>query len=702
MSACTDFYSHPCRLLQDHLRDVGRKSRELFADSKFGNTDMAFYAGLLHDLGKLNPWYQLTFTGRDTGQYVRLHSVFSAWAADRLLDKLGPSTRDKIVSIIYGHHSRLSNRPGPRTGGAGFSESCRGAGSGLRKFAAQAGGNDCFSGLDLHGAAEAFEHRIVFDLDLGSQDVPRDYLEVRYAFSCLLQADRGSFGEWHPPRFDLRTDTSGLVRECALKSVRDEFQERARGELERARPICVIDAPTGIGKTKLFLDAIDSYARSGLVERVFYFSPLLALTEDFEAKVKTSMPDGQEDVLIYNHLRCESLAKDDDKAHEHDGPTFEDESFNRKFVITTTERLLRTLYSDTAHDSIKLASLRNSLLIVDEVQTIPKATLAGLRAMFEAMNRWMGTRFILVSATVPHELADLPRAGLPEKTRLRYLAGTKKRISMQELDMRGLPHERTLVMANTRKKARARYREILEAHPGRRVLYLSAGIRKKDRTALVKGLSGRAEPYTLVSTQVVEAGVDVSFSHVFREEAPMDSLVQVMGRLNREGGDADACLVVYPTDKNHVPYDKLEYDVTLKMMDGVRDSVQLYRALESYYEEISCRDKTCKKRVEDMRRKMAQMDFGGVWEMVRDVRHEETVIIPDMEEYDKVREAACSEPRDFLKKYGDRTASLPCNPSNIKDKFDEQLWDKHMLLPKKQHLKEIYDSKIGLDKWAGA
>ena len=84
-------------------------------------------------------------------------------------------------------------------------------------------------------------------------------------------------------------------------------------------------------------------------------------------------------------------------------------------------------------------------------------------------------------------------------------------------------------------------------------------MRKRDKIKILSQLheNKRSDPFILVSTQVVEAGVDLSFSHIFREKAPLDSIIQVMGRLNREAEDDRSKRIVYEYDNEYRPYSKL-------------------------------------------------------------------------------------------------------------------------------------------------
>ncbi|MCE2507289.1 MAG: CRISPR-associated helicase Cas3' [Nitrosopumilaceae archaeon] len=746
LSACTSkFLSHPideqAPLLVDHLLSVGKKSEELFSESLFSNKSLAFYSGLLHDVGKINPIYQKIFhepeknnrkniEKHELTNYVKEHSRFSAWTADKLLQKIGLDydTIDKILVLIYGHHTNIRKYLGRITKSEQFTASHKAIDSNLQKLKSELSGKPEFSKLNWDSCIEKFARPMNFDVSLNSKNSPDDYLEMSYAFSCLLQADRGSFHEWLVPNFDLELNTDHLSNSSKnnrLGKIRTSFQTQIMKNFDYSEPISIIHAPTGIGKTKVFLDIINKYANDKNIQRVFYFSPLLALTEDFERQLSNKghpiiTQNDQKDILVYNHLHSESLQEKNEENNTVNSNSwiFENESFNKKFVITTTQRLLMTLYSNKANDKMKLASFRNSVLIIDEVQTIPKSILSNLKEIFKKMNQYMGTKFILVSATIPHEIGDITSVSLSKDVLSDYILKTKKQISfISSLNLSNMPIKKTLIMANTRKKALDCYSKTTQAHDGKKVYYLSTGIRKKDRSEIIKKLSNtdkssNGDNYVLVSTQVVEAGVDISFSHIYREEAPLDNIIQVMGRLNREGENGDAELVVYRTDGESTPYSQLEFKTTQEKIKKIKDSVDLYRILEEYYSEIYEKNLSNQDGTKKLEQAIKQLDFDKVWKFVKELALKEdgrdTVFIPDNnhESWQKVQNGLLSNDtsKKNLKEFGDMTASLPIPLHKLYEKmgenpFDEDLMEKNILLPKKEHLEKVYDTNTGLDKW---
>lgn len=367
MCACTrEFLSHPIdepkHSLIEHLIAVGKKSDELFTETSFKNKNIAFYSGLLHDVGKINPWYQEIFHATQdrkkiqeevSAKFVQQHSVFSAWATKYLLSKIGLEydVIDKILVLIYGHHSTIRRNLGEMKKGKQFIASHDFMKENIKEFSSHVSTMSEFSSLNWNLCMNEFSNPVSFDLTLNSTSTPDDFLEMSVAFSCLLQADRGSFKDWSTPKFDLDIDTASLaepkhvenisstakLQQEKITAMRKSFQKEVMENFDYSDKVIVINAPTGIGKTKVFLDLITKYKDDKTIQRVFYFSPLLALTEDFERKFESTLQDKKQssDVLIYNHMFADLL--EEKRKSENEGYTHEwnflIESFNKKFVI---------------------------------------------------------------------------------------------------------------------------------------------------------------------------------------------------------------------------------------------------------------------------------------------------------------------------------------------------------------------------------
>jgi CRISPR-associated endonuclease/helicase Cas3 len=729
-------------LLEHSLRTANR-AREIAASIGVG--EAAYYAGLLHDVGKLNPYYQIFFSsGATNEEYIKAHSIFSALAAYRLLNAavlVESAAQMQTLFAVAGHHSKLSQFTKSLEyidhDRARFEKSLHGTYRNLELFVQTVRENEAFKGLAWEKCLRKFLITPRNEEDYFSDgDFVSEFLDFSSVFSALIQADRGSFFDnWQPPSFNIMLNTDVLVRKSSpLSDLRMSFQECVLNGNTLGDNLEILEAPTGIGKTKIFLDIVRKVSGGQSFERVFYFSPLLALTDDFESKLFGTEKDvsvlsqaDAEQVLVYNHAFTDSLlkkrlARDSFFDVNDEGPEFsktqeyfERESFNKPLIVTTTQRLLMVLYSNQVSDKEKFVSFKNSFLIIDEVQTIPKVILQNLVSLLKVLSERYNSKVLLVSATIPSELQGLPKLGTPTETVDRYLQRTAKRIEYKaaldpenEAELAGCDGH-TLFMLNTRRKALAFLEKLSPVRPD--VLYLSSGIRKCDRRKIIQERLRGKEPAMVVSTQVLEAGVDVSFGRMYREVAPLDSIVQAMGRLNREGERSDPLLTVFRVDGDHLPYSKLEFDESLDLIPRFNSSIDLYRALPAYYAKVSAENLRNKKLAEELDEKMKRLNFDDVWAFVQ--KHAlptelgDSILVPDPEDWDEVKCRFLSlgsdgGKRKLYRQYAEFMAQLPCALGQIGDLeslVDEELLDKGVLMPKRECLSVVYDSKVGLDKW---
>ena len=735
MSAYTKydkFLSHPTEegiTLIDHSIKVAKKSKEIIEETRLDCKDAAFYAGLLHDIGKLNPFYQDVFhveknkrkaeEDKAISKYERMHAPFSAWAAKKLLgEKTGLDEKAINIALcaIYGHHTILRCELPEQDKTDRYEASQAGIAEYLSDFRNSILKNAEFANLDWDYCITQFKKPIFYHVEIKSDSANSidDFLSSSCVFSALLQADRGSFTPWSVPKFGLSLDTGKLVKaSSSLANLRSAFQKHAIGNHDVSIDVSVLEAPTGIGKTKVFLDLIPRYVKQNKLDRVFYFSPLLALTEDFENKVYDVIGKDESDkVLSYDHVFSGSLKK----KHES-GMTditydwFENESFNKEFIITTTHRLMMTLYSNSASDRMKLISLRNSLLIIDEVQTISKFLLLNLIEVFKTIAKKLNSKILLVSATIPHEMKNLKTTLVQKNIHDEYLGRTLKQISFVEpLEVPKSLEGKTLFMSNTRKKNLMLFNSITEKHNDPDIIYISSGITKWDRSEILKKINNQnLDRCIVVSTQVLEAGVDVSFSKMYREMAPLDNIIQAMGRLNREVENQSAEITIFKGQRDDwLPYSELEWKKSLDIIKTIHTSEDLYDLLPDYYKEIFEENQKNRKLLDELKIHMTNLDFEKIWEFIRNKAlpddQQDSVYIPKSEQHWHEMKYAFSDPKkskNLIRRFSRYTAQLPKNPEKlgIVDYFDDDLYERNVLLPKLEHISDIYDHKVGLDKW---
>lgn len=426
------FVSHPVEnglLLTNHLLAVANSVGNLLVDTHFNNNnEIVYYSALLHDIGKLNPYYQYLFYNEEKtrdllkkellNQYVGQHSIFSAWIASKLLHSISDLSITHIhiiTCLIAAHHSSLRStiNSSMNDNNTSFKNSLNKICSFLSRYHKELENVNEFSHLNWSKWFKEFNRPVRFGGTIPKTENKMrgvdNFIEILLYFSILLQSDRGSFSKRYQYKFDLLLNTQNLVKSNSkLSELRSRFQHDFMSRFNIEDSITIIQAPTGIGKTKLFLDIVSKYGNANRFDKVIYFSPLLALTEDFENKIKEIIKEkDMSEVLIYNHLFSGSLLEKNSQ-NEIISPAwdFDNESFNRKFIVTTTQRLLMTLYSNKSSDNLKLFSLKNALLIIDEIQVIPKFLLPNFVDILKSLCKFINTKVLLVSATIPFELVS--------------------------------------------------------------------------------------------------------------------------------------------------------------------------------------------------------------------------------------------------------------------------------------------------------
>ena len=317
------------------LLKTAYKAQEIAASIDKGElADTAFYAGLLHDVGKLNPYYQILFSsGQVDGDYLRAHAIFSALAVHWLANTtaFARHTQKQILFAVAGHHSKLTQFKESINfcyhNKERFERSFKDIYDNLYRFSQTARELKEFKDLDWDYCLSKFKNPIPripqepdYTVDEGKNFV-ESFLDFSSVFSALIQADRGSFFKKFPqPAFGISLNTDVLIRtgrDASLPKIRTNFQEKLLLNNKFEDNLLILKAPTGIGKTKIFLDIVNRVlaSTSRRFERVFYFSPLLALTDDFEGKlyaengVSVLNQADAEKVLVYNHAFTGSLLK---------------------------------------------------------------------------------------------------------------------------------------------------------------------------------------------------------------------------------------------------------------------------------------------------------------------------------------------------------------------------------------------------------
>lgn len=323
-----------------------------------------------------------------------------------------------------------------------------------------------------------------------------------------------------------------------------------------------LNLPTGAGKTNLSL----RYATQQMIQqgkrRFFYMTPFLSVLEQNASAIKRVL--GEEGVLEHhsNVIREESK---DEEGDEKSTLLFDYllDSWDNPVVLTSMVQFFQTLFKTKSSNIRRFSSLIDSVVILDEVQSLPIEVTTLFNLMLNFLSQIMNATVVLCTATQPtygseeirHRLsyaknADIVTVSAEEqeiftRTELWKFKEENGKTNLFEVaDFVLADDMSTLIILNTKKSVVSLF-NILKEQTNRPLYQLSTNMCPQHRLDIIKEIKEQLKedvPLICVSTQLIEAGVDVDFEQVIRSYAGIDSIVQASGRCNREG-KRDKCRV---------------------------------------------------------------------------------------------------------------------------------------------------------------
>ena len=537
--------AYPWHGLADHLDGTGdRASRSL---GRLGFAELGRVAGLLHDLGKFTPQFQRRLRG---GPSVNHSTAGAQVACERYPDHLG-----KLIAFcVAGHHAGLANGVnGEKT--TALADRLRQKVHDLDpvwrdEIALPALTNPPIQrrSRESAGFTASFLIRLVF-----SALVDADFLdtEAYYDTASRVHSPRGGYPSLEAlrHRLDNHLATFSAKPPTPVNELRAEVLAHAR-ELAGEHPgLFTLTVPTGGGKTLTSLAfALDHAVRHGL-DRVIYVIPYTNIIEQtadvFREALAAEAPDAP-DFVVEHHSAFE-----EDRIKERWGRQklrLAMENWDAPIIVTTAVQFFESLFANRTSRCRKLHNIAGSVVVLDETQTLPLGFLRPCVAAIDELARNWRATVVLSSATQPALREDTGFAGglrevrelAPESIRLQgRLRRTRlcSQDTVTEEELGGRLHEtpQVLCIVNTRRRARAVH-EALQGYEGANHLTtLMCARHRRHVLANVRRQLQNEEPVRLVATSLVEAGVDLDFPVVWREEAGLESIIQAAGRCNREG-----------------------------------------------------------------------------------------------------------------------------------------------------------------------
>ncbi len=557
------------QLLRDHLQGVARRTQEHLKGWQ-GQAEGEF-CGLAHDLGKYPDSFQDRLRGIGSG--------LDHWSAGAFL-----ALQQHLLAsafAIYGHHVGLPCKSLLQK--KQFSDFGVNHPNNLRLTTDRV--DEIFQRMEDDGVRLPTVTTPILD---GTQGALEGMLQVRRLFSALTDADfldteEHMRADARPPGRQLEVQTllprleehlGELRKHCptaAMLAVREQVLAACREAANKPPGVFTLAAPTGAGKTLAMLAFALHHCKVNGLRRIITVLPFLTLIEQTVAVYRRALRPHPEDLLEHHSLAGEVY---DDCEQTSRRLRLLTENWDAPMVVTTSVQFLESLFAHKPSICRKLHRIAGSVILLDEVQTIPvelaKYTLGALTVLAQ---RW-GCTILMATATQPafeHLSSEVEKLKLPQWRPTPIVPDTASlfaalRRTKYEFVPPGQPltddnladrlqsNPQALVVVNLKRQARSLYEKLVQQ--GRHALHLStrncpshrSEILSRARTRLKQGAE-----VVLVSTQCIEAGVDVDFPRLFRAYAPLDSLVQAAGRCNREGLLDSGLVTVYQPEDATLP-----------------------------------------------------------------------------------------------------------------------------------------------------
>jgi CRISPR-associated endonuclease/helicase Cas3 len=666
-----ELFSHPDKLLLDHLREVATIATATVADKGYrfalsGGaeitqnqlTDLVWIAGAFHDLAKATSYFQSYI--KDTNgvhtklkNHAQLSSLFTWFVAnkyfkqqfsDKLISELVPVL---VLIAVKRHHGSIENLQKEllfsNDDFENFSEQIESIDEEsveliISELLVNCPVTTTWKEFVDHWTEKTFQRQLkdfammTFRFGYPKLDEPSRialFNLFQVIYSALMFADKN----------DVILDEENRLgrKQTNISMCLDHFRENngfnlANSEIDRLKNeayfntlehlqkvftpeqhLYSITLPTGLGKTLTAYAVADKlrqltgYSDAKIVINIPFTS---IIDQNFDVYRQVLGTDSSDILLKHHHLAEPNYKDGSEKVYDFDKSQFLIETWQSETIVTTFVQFLETILSMDKTKLMKLAHLRNAVVLLDEIQTIPYELWETIRKSFLSLGESLNMYFVLISATQP--LIFTPGEDITElvpgyqkyfrvfnRTRLHYQETAVSFDSFVESVSNYVCEEPTkdvLIIMNTKKAARTCFEQLVNLNLDDTDYYfLSTLITPFERKEIIRRIKEKnGSRKLIVSTQLIEAGVDISVDTIFRQLSPIDSIIQSAGRANRYNEkEAISDIFLYEIDGEHQRSTSRIYgsDLILKTKNVLRDFHEIeepdyLQLIKGYFKEV--------------------------------------------------------------------------------------------------------------------
>lgn len=602
-----EYYAHTRedgerQTVKAHLEGVSKLAEGFSVDFL---KPLAKKAAFDHDLGK----YALKYQWRLDDDNIKFsHAACGALEYKKFADK-----NDCFASLfaplmeycIAGHHTGLMD------GGTDADNSDSPTLSGTLKRGNEYTGDSDYSAYatEIEFATLTQEEITPPYNELCSAKDPTELIEryaffTKFVFSCLTDADfldteifcnknveRGMSGDFEKALDKLNRELSDMPSDNPLRQARSRIQQQAFDNSVNKSHISILDMPTGSGKT---LCSLKLALESGK-KRIIYVIPYTSIIEQTANKFEKMFGDVLPVLQHHSNYSYDGNTEEEKKTVEKLKRTCE--NWDAPLIITTSVQFFQSIYHYKGSALRKLHNLRDSVIVFDEIHLIPTELLRPCLKAVGYITKYLNSEALFLSATMPDysKLFDkfLPDVNynklVTDRTNFKYFKKCEYkdmgRTTLETIAENASRCKNALIVVNTKKTAAELYNLV----QGEKY-HLSANMTPAHRSRVIEVVRNKlkkGEHITVVSTSLVEAGVDLDFNTVFRQLSGLDSILQAGGRCNREGKDAKGYVYVFDIDETYRKGSDLAMRInkTKGLLEKYQD-ITSYDCIKEYYDGI--------------------------------------------------------------------------------------------------------------------
>lgn len=648
----TELKSHPDLLLSEHISQVSSAmdglldwhSKEVISSSI---RDLSQRIVQFHDVGKATDAFQKYIRNPDgytDDPMGKAHTPLSMLITLITARKEYWNELDAMIiaAIVCGHHKGLPTLEEMREIGSGIKPKI------LKRQIPTLKVHDlrehCSIQIDeLDSAnrpwakAQSYLDELIFPIfnGLSISDAVAFRLKTQLLFSLLLEADKAFLAvkepetylfrkriQWKPAWIDRNISRSPRI---AINEIRQEIRGNVLEEINNIDEpgIYSLTSPTGSGKTLLaatwLLELRQKFGESsGVIPKAIIVLPFLSVIDQTSDVYRGILNESGEQVDGSWFLTSHSLS---DRGYqlslEEDVQYFFIDTWRTELVITTYDQFLLSLLDPHTRYQMRFHNLCDALIVMDEVQSLPCKLWKPLEEVLRGLVRIGNTSVLLMSATLPSIIPEakplLEYESYFEKLnryKLHVKLHEKLEINdfcdklMEQRDYWLSGNKRILITLNTRNSARLVRDTLANNWPAIYshipLFFISADVTPKDRLETIDRIK-QNDPCIVVSTQCIEAGVDIDMDYIIRDFAPLDSLIQIAGRCNRSGKIIQPATVeivdlVNPSGNRYsdMIYDEVHLQITRQLLGDTMtiEEKNILPLTMHYFKELSERKDT--------------------------------------------------------------------------------------------------------------